>query len=198
MKICTLLVAMLIVGLGSVAAQNPPPATSAPRASPQAAPSSSPSAAQNKIDPAKEADIRRLLDVTGIRKTMLQTMDSMTETMRPLLVSSLPPGEYREKLIDLFFERFRSKADIEKLVDFAVPIYDKYFSHEEIKGLIKFYETPIGQKALSVLPRLTLEMSQEGKKWGQKLGSDSMQEVLAEHPDLADALQAASKAAQQK
>lgn len=129
---------------------------------------------------------------------MVTTMDSMINSIRPLVANALPPGEYREKLIDLFFEKFRAKADLQSLMDSAIPFYDRYFSHDEIKGMIKFYETPVGQKAALFLPQVADEMRQAGEKWGEKLGRESMQEVLAEHPEMLKALEDAGKAAQQK
>jgi hypothetical protein len=149
-----------------------------------------------KIEPAKATDIRRLLELTGVKALATQTMDSMMEGIKPLLANSLPPGEYREKLVDLFSARFRTKADPQHLVELAIPIYDKYFSNDEIKGLIQFYETPLGQKAIRLLPTVVAEMQKEGKQWGEGLGRDSMREVLAEHPDLAQALEAAAKSTQ--
>ncbi len=106
-------------------------------------------APQAKIDPVKEADIRRLLEVTGTTILMQQVMDNMQKTLKPVLTNSFPPGEYREKLVDLFFEKFRSKLDTKHLVDMAVVRYDEEFSDEDIKGLISFYGTPLGQKAVS-------------------------------------------------
>jgi hypothetical protein len=38
---------------------------------------------------------------------------------------------------------------------------------------------------------LTAELQEEGRKWGESLGRESMQEVLAEHPDLLEAMTAA-------
>lgn len=93
----------------------------------------------------------------------------------------------------MFFQKFRAKADPQALVDMSIPIYDKYLSEEEIKGLIQFYSTPLGQKTQSVIPKLMIELQSEGMKWGQELGRQSMIEVLAEHPDLRKALQDASK-----
>ena len=151
-------VPVLFLGLASFAQSGPKPA---PAKVPAAATSATVQSAttqtastQSKIDPAKEADIRRLLEVSGAKKLVTQTMASMTTSVRPVLSNSLPPGEYREKLIDLFFAKFQSKADSAQLLDLAVPLYDKYFSQDEIKGLIRFYETPLGQKSLSVLPQL--------------------------------------------
>jgi hypothetical protein len=37
------------------------------------------------------------------------------------------------------------------------------------------------------------ELGQAGQQWGQELGKESMQEVLAEHPDLRQAMQDAAK-----
>ncbi len=149
-----------------------------------------------KIDSAKEADIRRLMDLVGTRVLVTQMMDSMEENIKPLMTNSFPPGEYREKLIDLFFAKFHSKAGAQQLLDLAVPAYDKYYTHEEIKGLIEFYRTPLGQKMVAVLPRLMADLQSAGQKWGGQLGQDCMTEVLSEHPDLAKALEAAKTSAQ--
>ena len=121
-------------------------------------------------------------------------MDEMMGAMRPMLSGSLPPGNYRDKLVDLFLAKFRSKTDPQHLVDMAVPIYDKHLSHEEIKGLIDFYQTPLGKKTITELPAITSEMQAKGREWGESVGRDSMREVLAEHPDLAAQLGSAAKA----
>jgi hypothetical protein len=140
---------------------------------------------------AKEADIRQLLGLTGAGNLASQTMDQMEKDLRPLVSNALPPGDYREKLVDLFFERFRAKRDPAQLIAIVVPIYDKYYSDEEIKGLIKFYESPLGKKMAAALPQIMSESQAAGGKWGQELGRESMLEVLAEHPDLRRALEQA-------
>jgi hypothetical protein len=148
---------------------------------------------QVKIDPAKEADIHRLVDLSGTKAAMTQIIDGMEKNMRPWVTSSLPEGDYREKLVDLFLQKFHDHliAEIPQLVDSAVPLYDKYFSREDIQGLIRFYETPLGQKALGVLPKLSMEIQAEGMKLGEMLGRQSMMEVLSDHPELQKALEEA-------
>ena len=203
MRICTTFVLSVLLFTSSAQArrqsQNPSrkPQTPPPQSAP-ATGSGSPSAGPSKIDPAKEADIHRLLDIAGTKAVMMQIMGGMEKNIRPVMTNSLPPGDYREKLIDLFFEKFQdhSKAEMPQLLDTAVPLYDKYFSREDIKGLIQFYETPLGQKALSVLPQLSIELQGEGMKLGEKLGRQSMMEVLSEHPELQKALEEAQKGAQ--
>jgi len=151
-----------------------------------------------KIDPAKEADIRRLLEVTGAKGLAIQTMGEMSQSLKPVLTNSLPPGEYREKLVDLFFEKFMAKASSASLLDLAIPEYDKDFTREEIQGLIQFYQTPLGKKAITVLPQLMGDLQKKGRKWGEDLGRQSMIEVLAEHPEFQQQIAEARKAAQNK
>jgi hypothetical protein len=147
------------------------------------------------LDPAKEKAIRKMFEVMGTGKLMQQVMTTMMNNMRPMLVSSLPDGEYREKLVDLFFQKFQSKINVQQLIDLTVPVYGKYFSTEEIEGLTKFYQTPLGQKSLSVLPQTTSEIQAEAGKWGEKAGRDSMMEVLEEHPEMKKALEDAAASA---
>ncbi len=149
-----------------------------------------------KNDQMKDADIRRLLELTHAGALAAQTMTAMEANMRPLMTDALPKGEYREKLISLFFDKFHSKLDVQDLVDMAIPVYKKYYSDEEIKQLIALYQTPVGQKMLDVTPKLLAELQAAGQKWGAGLGRECMQEVLAEHPELANALESAGKTAQ--
>jgi hypothetical protein len=149
--------------------------------------------AQPKIDPAKEADIRLLMEVNGSKAVIVETVSSMLTSMRPLMTQAMPPGDYREKLIDLFFAKFQTKIDVNQFIQIAIPAYDKNFSHDEIKGLIAFYQSPIGQKTVSTLPKLMSELREAGQQWGRQVGQDSMKEVLAEHPEMEAALEAAAK-----
>lgn len=146
-----------------------------------------------KIDPAKDAAIHKLFEVQGTRKAMQEVIAGMTAGMKPTLVRSLPPGDYQEKLIDLFLQKFQANLKVDDLIDVAIPVYDKYFSKEDIAGLIAFSQTPLGQKMNSVLPKVIIETQTAAVGIGEELGRRSMLEVLAEHPDLAKALEEASK-----
>ncbi len=185
------------LALGQASALNtsaPPPSAKKP------APASTATAttASVAIDPAKEADIRRLLEVTGAKMLVEQTMGEMTKSLKPTLANSLPPGDYRDQLIDLFFAKFTAKANTQALLELSISSYDKNFTHEEIRGLLQFYQTPLGKKSISVMPQLLAELQEKGRKWGEDLGRQSMMEVLAEHPEFGKQLEEAQKAAQAK
>ena len=134
------------------------------------------------------------MELTGAANLGLQMMDNMQSSMTPLLEESLPPGAYRAKLIELFFQKFRSQATAESLIVLILPVYDRHFSDDELRQLIAFYQTPIGKKSAQVLPQVMSEAQQAGAEWGKQLGQKSMEEVLAEHPELKEQLEKAAKA----
>jgi hypothetical protein len=84
--------------------------------------------------------------------------------------------------------KFKSKAHPQQLLDSIVPLYDKHLSNKNIKGLIQFYQTPLGQQTAKVMPKLMSESQEEGSKWGE-----SMLEVPSEHPEWERALEDAKK-----
>lgn len=188
MKIKLPLACVLIVSASYCGAQ-----TSAPSKS-----SSQPSMAAKatgtaSIDPQKEADIRRLMTLTGSAGIGMQLMKNMETSMKPLLENSLPPGAYRQRLIELFFEKFHALGTEESITAIVVPIYDRYFSDQDLKGLIAFYQSPLGKKTIAVMPRVVAESQEAGRQWGEELGKQSMEEVLAEHPDLKKELEDAKR-----
>jgi hypothetical protein len=194
MKMYSAIAWFLLLGCAFAQTQSEPPAAVPAQQTGQPNPApASPAVQSSKIDPAKAADIRQLMDVAGTKAIMTQTMETMSNTLKPLLSNALPPGEYREKLVGLFFVKFKSKADPQQLLDSLVPLYDKYLSTEEVKGLIQFYQTPLGQKWVQEMPKLTAESQEIGRKWGEGLGRQSMLDVLAEHPELEKALEDAKK-----
>jgi uncharacterized protein len=150
-----------------------------------------------KVDPATEADIRELMDLAGTKATVTRMMNNMEESMRPLLLRAFPPGEYREKLVQLFFDKFHTKVNAEAVVDITIPIYAQYLTDDEVKQLIQFYHTPLGQKWISVQPKMQEELQPKARAWGEQMGREALMEVLQEHPELAEQLKDAAVAARQ-
>jgi hypothetical protein len=177
--------------LSATAASPAAQAASASRATAAAA-QDAPSKPAAKVEPQKEAAIRKLFEVQGTRKALQEVIAGMTDTMRPTLTKSLPPGEYRDKLIELFFQKFQANMKLDDLLALNIPVYDKYFSMEEIAGLTQFYQTPLGQKVSSALPKIAVEIQAAATKMGEELGRRSMLEVMAEHPELEKALEDAA------
>jgi len=141
-------------------------------------------APQQKVDPAKEADIRRLLEVTGAKKLTEQVVAVMMEQIKPSLQKAFPQNERGQKFVETFLQKFQTKFNVDRLVELAVPIYDKYLSAEDIKGLIQFYETPLGQRAVKAMPQISRESQAVGFQLGQRIAREVSREMEEEYPEL--------------
>lgn len=108
----------------------------------------------------KEADIRKLLDVTGSARIGVESADQLIEQFK----TAMP------QVPEEFWRDFRAELNEEALVELLVPIYDKHLTHEEITGLIEFFETPIGKSYVEKMPAIMRESQMAGQKWGQKVG----------------------------
>ena len=65
------------------------------------------------------------------------------------------------------YEERHGPKSFESLVDKLVSAYDKHFTNEEITGLLKFYESPVGKKVVEVMPQITAEQSAIATEWAQ-------------------------------
>jgi uncharacterized protein len=72
----------------------------------------------------------------------------------------------------------------EDLLKRLIPVYDKYYTKEDVENIIQFYGTPLGQKLLKVSPDISRESQTIGYQWGSKIGRDAVAKVLQTHPDL--------------
>lgn len=68
---------------------------------------------------------------------------------------------------------------VEELVDATAHIYAAHFTEQELKDLLAFYKSPIGQKALVEEPKVLEEALANGGTWGDKLS----EEVIASMRD---------------
>jgi hypothetical protein len=118
----------------------------------------------------KQADIRSLLEITEVGATGRQMMDFMVDQFKTMMPEV--PMEYW----DAFYQ-----IDIEtEMIEIIIPIYDRNFSHKEIKDIIAFYQTPSGQSLIKKQPIITKESLQAGQIWGADLGQRIQAKLLGD------------------
>jgi hypothetical protein len=115
----------------------------------------------------KRQDIIKLLEMSNTRLQATQMFDLML----PNLMSIAPDVPLT------FWTMFKSKVDTDGFVNLLVPVYDKYFSHDDIKELVHFYQSQIGKKLLDVTPLIGQESYHIGEEWGQQLALDVINEL---------------------
>jgi hypothetical protein len=185
MKTRAFLIALLLCATPALG--QAPPAPQARQTPPQfapAQPAAAAPAAPAKIDPVKEASIRRLLELSGSAARARQSVDQVMGQLRPALARSLPAGERGKTIADAFLEKVGTRLKPETLIDTMVPIYDRYFSAEDIKGLAEFFASPLGQRMVGVMQQVQEESFAAGNALGEKVIRDTLHELAQTYPEL--------------
>lgn len=134
----------------------------------------------------RKQNIRRLLELTRAVDVGTQVLGESMAQLKTTL-DQLPPQtrgqispEKRQRILSVFEEELRKEFAPEKMVATISAIYEKYLSDEDVKGLIVFYETPLGQKVTKVLPQITREAYAVGAAIGEKAALRAVEKLQAE------------------
>jgi hypothetical protein len=65
-------------------------------------------------------------------------------------------------------------ATLPALYDEIAKIYMEVYTHEDVKQMLKFYESPIGKKMADSLGEITKKSTVAGQEWGMELQSVMM------------------------
>jgi hypothetical protein len=78
---------------------------------------------------------------------------------------------------DSFWADFQKKLSAKDLQERLISIYDRYFTKDDLKAALAFYQTPSGQKMLSEMPALVRDSMAAGQEWGRKTGEEAAREL---------------------
>src|SRR3712207_5179694 len=87
---------------------------------------------------AKVARIKKLMEVTGSGELGVQVVQNIITTYK----------QSYTKVDTTFWNEISAEISPAVLIDLIIPIYDKYFTLEDINQMIAFYDTPIGKKVI--------------------------------------------------
>lgn len=71
-----------------------------------------------------------------------------------------------EEVNKVITEEVKDKNAVKKMI---YPIYHQHLSLADINEFIKFYNTPLGKKMLSLMPQINSESMEAARLWGQSL-----------------------------
>jgi hypothetical protein len=122
------------------------------------------------VDPAVRADIEKLMAITGSAnlgaQMATQVSDAFLDSFKQTTLNVVPPRviEIVREVLTIDFAKAFNGPEIK---DQQIALYAKYFTHADIKGLIAFYETDLGRKAVANMPSLMREGGEIGQRWAQ-------------------------------
>ena len=152
LAICVLILAASIAAGAQAPAQDPT-AQASPRTDAERA--------------AKRAEIRKLIELTGAANISADALQKMIEPLK----ASYP------QVPEEFWNTFIHEVHSDELIDLVIPIYDKYYTRDEIQELTRFYQSPVGQKTIKVLPKLSAEAIDAGQEWGRMVADRAMRKL---------------------
>lgn len=131
---------------------------------PPSGPADKPAAAERD---AKRAEIRKLIELTGAANV---SADALRQVIAPIR-AGFP------QVPDEFWDTFIKEVHPDELIDLVVPIYDRYYTRDDIRDLTRFYESPVGRKTIEVLPKLSAEAINAGQEWGRGVADRAMRKL---------------------
>jgi len=138
--------------------------------------------ANSSIDPAKEADIRSLMELVGAHDLVQDGESTAVEQAREKLLASIPNNDKGQAFVNAFAASYEKKFDVDQVTDQLVAIYDKHFTEDEIKGLLQFYGSPLGQKVAAEMPKIGRETQAAVRVASGKAAKESLAEVKQQNP----------------
>jgi uncharacterized protein len=175
------LLALIIIYIGTFffviqgASQNPV----------QAAPQGTTSAqSSSSIDPAKEADIRSLMELVGARDMVQDGANNAIEQSREKLLATVPNNDKGQAFVNSFSASYQKKFSADQVTEQLVGIYDKHYTEDEIKGLLQFYGSPLGQKVAAEMPKISRETQAAVRAASTKAAREALAEVKQQNPEV--------------
>lgn len=91
----------------------------------------------------KQELIEQMIELTGMRINVEAIVNRVIDKA---------PLERREE--------FRAIFDVEEILEALKPIYDKYYTTEDLQKLVTLYNSPLGKKMLEVTPQISRDAMQ--------------------------------------
>lgn len=128
----------------------------------------------------KEEDIITLMELTStsvVVENITDMLVAQTVSMEKKKNPNLPL-----KAENIISETVRNilSEHVDELFDSTAPLYSKYYTHQEIKDLIVFFNTPIGKKYSTNSSLMMRENAQVTQNWVNKYAPITKHAIKAE------------------
>ncbi len=116
--------------------------------------------ATNAMAQDKTSDLKKLFQLMKSEQMLDGAFNNMIPMLKQQASAQFKDSESKEKLdryLDFMMKEVKEVTS-KLLNEDMVGIYDKNFTHGEIKDLIKFYESPTGKKMVEKTPELSADL----------------------------------------
>jgi hypothetical protein len=142
--------------------------------------------ANQSIDPGKEKDIRSLLELVGARDAIQDVAGAATDQYRQKVIETSASNDRAQAFTNAYLAEFQKRFEADAVNGQLVGIYDRHFTDEEIKGLLEFYGSPLGQKVAAEMPKIGREAQLATRAASNQAARLAWQDLRAEYPTAGD------------
>jgi hypothetical protein len=178
------LVALIVIYVGAFFLVIQGSSQNSVQAGQQGSQNSASSQANSNIDRVKEADIRSLMELVGARDMVQDGADTAIQQSREKLLATVPNNQKGQAFVNAFAASYQKKFDADRVTEQLVGIYDKHFTDDEIKGLLQFYGSPLGQKVAAEMPKINRETQAAVRSTSGKAAREALAEVKQQNPEV--------------
>ncbi|WP_213770579.1 DUF2059 domain-containing protein [Bradyrhizobium sp. dw_78] len=131
--------------------------------------------------PKSDAEVaaKELVDTIKLADRFKALLPMIFKNLKPAIVQNRPDVERDfDALVPLLMQKMNARfGELEQSI---VLIYADNFTADELRALIAFYKTPLGQKLLEKTPLVTQQTMAAGAKFGQIAGAEAQKQMVDE------------------
>jgi hypothetical protein len=124
------------------------------------------------------------MELVGARDLVQDGAGNSVEQSREKLLSTVPNNDKGQAFVNAFAASYQKKFDLDQVTEQLVGIYDKHFTDDEIKGLLQFYGSPLGQKVAAEMPKIGRETQAAVRAASTKAAKEALAEVKQQNPEV--------------
>ncbi len=123
--------------------------------------------------------IRELYQAAGMERLLDQLITTITSQVFDSLLASrtdIPEAartRFKQQMVSGFSE---SKG---AFLEAMIPVYQRHFTGAEMRQMIAFYKSDLGQKLIEKMPILMHEGAKVGQQWGRAVARRVVEEMRA-------------------
>jgi hypothetical protein len=125
------------------------------------------------------AAAKELVATIKLGEQFTSLMPTIMTTLKPAIVQGRANVERDyDAMIPMLLQSFQSRMD--ELSDAVVKVYASNFTADDLRTLIVFYKTPVGQKFLQKTPLLAQQTMAVGQQFGRSVASEIRTRMIDE------------------
>ena len=125
------------------------------------------------------AAAKELVSTMHLADQFKALMPAILQSLKPAIVQGRSEVDRDfDSLTPVMLDSFQARYN--ELSDAMAVVYANNFAADDLRGLIAFYKSPLGQKMLEKTPTVTKQSLVAGQRFGQSVAGDLRQKIIEE------------------